>query len=431
MDCVAYRGGQRWVQAFDPVRLPEPSLETWRLRERGVYLIVGGLGGVGFALASYLAKAVRAKLVLTGRSTLPPRGSWKVWLDSRGRADATSVRIRRAAMLEQQGADVMVGTADAADESAMSAVIRQAESRFGPIDGVIYGAGIVGGETFRMIENLDRAACEQQFHPKVAGLLTLDKLLRDKPIDFCLLTSSLSSILGGLGYGAYAAANGFMDAFAQARNRRGNASWISVNWDEWRLSESGDATGASARGLAQFAMTPLEGSDAFARILTLRSVGSVVVSTGDLQTRIDQWVKLETLRDTDAGAKKPTVQRYPRPNLQNAYVAPGSPTEQKIAEIWQDLLGVESVGIHDNFFELGGHSMLGIQLVARIKTICDADLSVATLFEGPTVHSLSTIVSARESGEQRSFDSSRDRGQRRKERSRERGLRQTDLAPAQ
>jgi acyl carrier protein len=242
------------------------------------------------------------------------------------------------------------------------------------------------------------------------------------------LTSSLSSVLGGLGYGAYAAANAFMDAFTRYRNARGVANWISVNWDEWRLSDG--AGDDASRGLAQFALTPLEGGEAFARILSLRGAGEVVVSTGDLQARINQWIKLEGLREsaTQAAERKPATTRYPRPNLQNAYVAPGTPIEQKIAEVWQDLLGIEQVGIHDNFFELGGHSMLGIQLVARIKTQLKANISIATLFEGPTVESLARIVSEREGGDQQTFDSSRDRGQRRKERSRERSQRQADLA---
>lgn len=421
---VAYRRGQRWIQTFAAVRLPAPTGATARLRERGVYLIVGGLGGVGFALASYLAKAVRARLMLTGRSMLPPRGNWKVWLDSRGTTDTTSVKILRVRKLEELGAEVLVASADAADEGAMEAAMRQAESRFGRIDGVIYAAGIVGGETFRMIQDLDRNACEQQFHPKLTGLLSLDRLLRTRTVDFCLLTSSLSAVLGGLGYGAYAAANAFMDAFARYRNQRREPNWISVNWDEWRLAESADSK--EARGLAQFALTPLEGGEAFGRVLSVRGAAELVVSTGDLHARIDQWIKLEGLRESAAAAseRKPVATRYPRPNLQNAYLAPGNPTEQKVAEIWQDLLGIEQVGIHDNFFELGGHSMLGIQLVARIKTQLNANVSIATLFEGPTVHSLSGIIAQSESGDEPSFDASRDRGQRRKERSRERSQKQ-------
>jgi acyl carrier protein len=139
-----------------------------------------------------------------------------------------------------------------------------------------------------------------------------------------------------------------------------------------------------------------------------------VVSTGDLRSRVDQWIGLEVLRGPGPKAKEQEAARHPRPHLQNAYVAPGTPSQQKIARIWADLLGVEKVGIQDNFFDLGGHSLLAIQVVTRIKAELRAEVSVATLFEGPTVESLSRLVGS-DGQEPQTFDHSSDRGKRRKE----------------
>ena len=77
---VAYRGKSRWIQIFEPVRWDQPVDATARLRSRGVYLITGGLGGVGLELATHLARTVQAKLVLTGRSSLPARHEWQQYL---------------------------------------------------------------------------------------------------------------------------------------------------------------------------------------------------------------------------------------------------------------------------------------------------------------------------------------------------------------
>jgi len=74
----------------------------------------------------------------------------------------------------------------------------------------------------------------------------------------------------------------------------------------------------------------------------------------------------------------------PRPaHLHNAYVAASTPAQETVARIWADLLGIEKVGVQDNFFDLGGHSLLAIQVVTRIKSELRAEISVATLFEGP------------------------------------------------
>src|SRR5262249_60023873 len=76
---VALRHGQRFVQGFEPLTLPLAEGRPSRLRERGVYLITGGLGGVGFVLAATLAHASKARLVLTSRSKMPPRETWDDW----------------------------------------------------------------------------------------------------------------------------------------------------------------------------------------------------------------------------------------------------------------------------------------------------------------------------------------------------------------
>jgi acyl carrier protein len=105
---------------------------------------------------------------------------------------------------------------------------------------------------------------------------------------------------------------------------------------------------------------------------------------------------------------------HPRPDLASDYIAPGNSTERTIAGIWQELLGLEKVGIHDNFFELGGHSLLAASLVARLKSEFASELSVASLFENPTVHSLSEMVREGHRGPL-SFVESKSRGQRRRE----------------
>jgi len=416
---VAQRRQQRFVLGYEPVRLPLPEGRPSLLREAGVYLITGGLGGVTFILAAALAQVAKAKLVLTGRARLPERTEWEAWRLTRGDADPVSQRIIRILALEALGAEVLAVSADVGDVAQMEEAFRQAEARFGTVHGVIHGAGIVGGHTFRPIEQIGPADCEEQFHPKVAGLLALDRALGNRELDFCMLTSSLSSVLGGYAYAAYASANIFMDAYAQARSRRPGPPWLSVNWDEWRLVERPDDTGGHGAGLAQFAMSPLEGAGAFGRALGLKGVSQVVVSTGELTSRIDRWIRLEGFRESKQGKAKEQAARHPRPHLQNGYVAPGSPTEQKIARIWAELLGIDKVGIQDNFFDLGGHSLLAIQVVTRIKAELNAEVAMATLFEGPTVESLSRLI-GREGSEPEGFEQSSDRGRKRKEERRRR-----------
>jgi amino acid adenylation domain-containing protein len=85
-----------------------------------------------------------------------------------------------------------------------------------------------------------------------------------------------------------------------------------------------------------------------------------------------------------------------RPELESAYVAPRNATEEILAGIWREILGLERVGIHDNFFELGGHSLLGAQLAARVRDALGVELPLRTLLESPTVGALAAVVAASE-----------------------------------
>jgi hypothetical protein len=84
-----------------------------------------------------------------------------------------------------------------------------------------------------------------------------------------------------------------------------------------------------------------------------------------------------------------------RPELDNAFVAPRSPLEARLAEIWTGLLGIEPVGVHDDFFALGGHSLSATRVVTRLRTIFQVDLPLVTIFEAPTIAGLATALTQR------------------------------------
>src|SRR5262249_16887492 len=140
---VAYRESQRWVQFFEAVGLTESTAGIPLLREGGVYLITGGLGNVGLALAEELAHSVRAKIVLIGRSGLPPRGEWSNWVLNHGDSDPMCRRIRRVQAIEDLGSEVLVFGADVSDEGALTSVLDRSNALFGDIHGVIHAAGTI------------------------------------------------------------------------------------------------------------------------------------------------------------------------------------------------------------------------------------------------------------------------------------------------
>jgi acyl transferase domain-containing protein len=236
---VAYRGEERWVEGFEPVRI-DPGNGRFALPERAVCLITGGLGGLGLALAEELARSRQARLVLTGRTGLPEREQWTAWVAFHGEADPSSRKIRQIESLEALGAEVMAVAADVTDEAALAAAVRSARERFGPIQAVIHAAGVPGGGVLQLKTH---DAADRVLAPKVRGTRALATALAGEPLELFALCSSTYALTGGVGQVDYCAANSFLDAFARAESGIARRV-VSLGWGPW--SEVGMAVQAGS-----------------------------------------------------------------------------------------------------------------------------------------------------------------------------------------
>ena len=395
---IAYRGGRRWVQTFAPVRLAEPVGRVPRLREQGVYLISGGLGGMGLVLAEHLARTLRARLILLGRSAFPARSDWAAWLNTHDANDATSRRIRQIHTLEELGAEVLVISADVTDVEQMQAAVAQGVARFGALHGVIHAAGVAGGG---LIQLKTPEAAERVLAPKTRGLLALLEGCRGQPLEVLVLCSSLTAIVGEFGQADYAAANAFLDAFAHAQAAQGSVFTVTINWDNWR--EVGMAVTTEVppelqlvhAQVMQGGLLPAEGIAVFDRVLAQSTAPQVLVSTKDLAMRIESIHALTRAMLADAQEQAQALASrtgHMRPDLATAYVAPRNEYEQNIATTWQQVLGIEQVGVYDSFFDLGGHSLLITQLINKLHQRYQVEIAIQSLFDNPTVAGMAQVI---------------------------------------
>ncbi|WP_437811934.1 type I polyketide synthase [Sorangium sp. So ce1078] len=380
---VAYRGHHRWAPAVEPVPLRPAQGAPPSLRERGVYLITGGLGGIGLWLADYLARTVRARLVLTGRS-----------------APTDEQRLRLQA-LEQAGAEVVALRADVADASQMRAAAREAVDRFGALHGVIHAAGVAGGG---LIDRLTADALDAELSPKALGALSIDEIARAHPLDFVLLCSSITALSGGLAQAGDAAANAFLDAYAQACARRAGPTTVSINLDRWR--DVGMAARARARLLALGledvlldGMSPADGQQVFHRVLSQSALSQVIVSIRPLHRELprdDEGAALA--RRLGAGdATAPTGSAAPRrhPEAAAAGAAESQSPEAVTAQvtaIWARAFGIDPIDPGKDFFALGGESLLALQILNRVREAFQVEVPLREFFERPTVAALAERI---------------------------------------
>ena len=273
---VAYRAGERWVQSFEHWRSDQTPKLAPRLRDGGVYLITGGLGGIGLKLAEEIARNVKARLILIGRSTLSEREHWPEWIAAHGEQDRASQAIKQIERIEELGSEVLTLAADVSDEQAMAKLVAQAREKFGNIHGVVHAAGIAGGG---IIHLKTPEAAEEVLNPKTRGTLVLHSALKDCELDFFLLCSSINSIIGGFGQSDYCAANAFCDAFAQAHFRHRGTYFVAVNWDRWQdVGMAAQADENSGELSLPMFLTPRNGS---ASAPSHPLLGSPVLETSD------------------------------------------------------------------------------------------------------------------------------------------------------
>lgn len=401
-DVLAYRGSHRWRRKFIPVALPpapagshrDASPGTDRLRERGVYLITGGTGGIGLAVARHLAEKCRARIVLTKRHPFPDKSQWKDLLASADLTPELTRTLRQLLHIESLGGEVHVMTADASDREAMRGVFAATRERYQTIHGVIHAAGIVRAG---LIQAKTRASIESVMAPKVTSTWILHDLLADAELDFLVLFSSITAATTPFAESDYSGANAFLDAFAHFSAAQRPYPVVSINWPGWK--EAGQLVDLKpAHGTERWKESALEkailtrdGIEAFQRAL-VANLPQVVVSPADL----DQEIRAASIPLDDAPCRT-------FGSIGAAPLHPGSPLVQKpapdpgnldelVIAVWENVLGRDDIEPDHSFFDLGGHSLLLVQVHRELSRRLDREVSFLSLFQHPTPRALAHFL---------------------------------------
>lgn len=227
---VAYRGDVKFIQGYENIKLDDSLKSAIKLKNDGVYLIAGGTGGIGLALAEVIVNEVNANLILISNQSLPPQEKWDEWSLTFGDYNEISLIIKKIKSFIATGSQVKIINADITSPEDLTIVRETVSKDFGKIDGIIHAAGYPGGGMIQL-KNYDMV--QKVFKPKVAGTMALFEAFEGISFDFFIICSSLNAITGGFGQVDYCAANAFQDAFAQTNKSRGEKRLISINWDRW------------------------------------------------------------------------------------------------------------------------------------------------------------------------------------------------------
>ena len=270
---ICYRRGKRLVASWREVLTDLTSGRETRLpwRDRGVYLITGGAGGLGLIFAEDIVRQARdATVILAGRSAPDERTRMLLEVLTAMGSPGTRVEYRRLDVMQPE---------------AVTRLVRDITDAVGGLHGVLHSAGVTRDNFILKKAPQDLAAV---LAPKVAGCVNLDRAWQDRDLDLFVLFSSIAGAVGNPGQADYATANAFMDAYAHYRNtlvssnrRRGRT--VSINWPLWqeggmRVAPATEALMRQSTGLVP--MATATGLAAFYRALDL-GADQVMVLEGD------------------------------------------------------------------------------------------------------------------------------------------------------
>jgi NADPH:quinone reductase-like Zn-dependent oxidoreductase/short-subunit dehydrogenase/acyl carrier protein len=345
------------------------------------YLVTGGLGALGLRTAAYLAQLGAGHLVLTSRR--PPDAATQQAID---------------AIANQFNCIVRIACADVSEESAVNELLASIRRDMPPLGGIAHLAGAVDDA---LIPQQSREKVRAVLAPKVLGAWHLHRLTKDDTLDFFLLYSSASSVLGSPGQANYAAANALMDGLAAHRHAHG-LTGTSINWGPW--AEAGMAATDVARGnLGKQGLIPLKPAAALAAL-------SEIVSHGTVQATVisANWQRTAKL----FGPTRPPMLEHvlPKPAkmqagdqamLRQLQEMPagqrgGFLTEHVQRELQQILALAQPPAPQSRFLELGMDSLMAVELRNRLLGQFGSAFTISStvVFDYPTVGALAEYLAA-------------------------------------
>ncbi|MCX6316090.1 MAG: amino acid adenylation domain-containing protein [Bacteroidetes bacterium] len=366
---ISYRHGRKWERSFYKAKNVQAVRKPFI--EKGVYLITGGLGMAGSLLAEHLIEEYRATVVLCGRTTIP---ALKDNTGTRGKLYQQWEKLQQLA--KKNAAQVHYYSCNMASLTELTAVVTAAEKISGKIDGVFHTAGEKPGDEIHLCTEQSLAEIRNYFEAKTTGVHHLYRALENIPTGFVLLFSSIATQLGGIGFGAYAAANNYMDYFVAQRKSKGLCkNWLSIDLDG--LDPEHDR--------APVLIGKKELIDTITLAITCLQQGQVVISTRDLQTRVQNWInRAEPNESTD----EQNAEILPADKRETLLQQIQDPVQDKMLRLWKLFFGKDTIGLQDDFFETGGDSLKALTILKRIQKTFDIDISIKDFYANATIASL-------------------------------------------
>ncbi|BCJ93988.1 hypothetical protein acsn021_15570 [Anaerocolumna cellulosilytica] len=366
---VLIRGKLRYMQKLVPANI-DKAVKT-PFQKDGVYLILGGAGGIGLEFSKYLASEVKAKIALIGRSEL------------------TAEKKAKIEEIENLGGQILYLKADATDLDSMRDAVIKVKQKFGVIHGVVHSAIVMKDMAIR---NMTERDLTEALDPKVKGSVVLYEAVKGENLDFMLFFSSIQSFAGNGGQANYAAACGFKDSFATFLRGTGKFPVKIINWGYWGTVgvASSEIHNKRMASKGMLSILPEEGMEAIKRIMSNKEVGQAVVLKA----------KSFLLEQTDIIEHKVSAAGFEQPQSHKSSLVNTEEMDKlghiklSIMNCLSEVLKVEAYEIDTSspFSDYGVDSITGMELINHMNEKFNIVLKTTVLFDYTNVEELASYI---------------------------------------
>jgi NAD(P)-dependent dehydrogenase (short-subunit alcohol dehydrogenase family)/acyl carrier protein len=364
---VRHTSGGRLIPRLTPLIA---KVRPFAARPDAAYLITGGMGGIGRAVAGWLIARGARYLLLLGRTVreCPERAAW-----------------------EAQGVKIKTVVADVADTDALTKIFADLDAEGLPLAGVFHVAGVTADQ---LLFRQDWPAFANALRAKAEGALALHQATLGRPLDVFVLFSSITALCGLAGTGAYAAANAALGALARWRHRQGLPA-LSIQWGTWEGSGMAEAAGAElaaqwqAHGLLSF--PPATGLAALETLLTTPEIGEAVAARADWP-RLARWA-----REEGSGAELYAELVPVTGATRHSPFATRHSLETLVRESLAEVLGLATTdpALDRPFGELGLNSLAAITLRNRLSGRLGVPIPATLAFNHPSIAAIVRFLASR------------------------------------
>ena len=346
-----------------------------RPRPDGVYVITGGLTGLGLATGQWLAQNGAGAVALLGRRAPSPEA------------------IAAIQAIEQEGTRVHVAQVDVSDSAKLAKVLGELRSTIGPIRGIFHAAGIIDDG---MLANQTPERIARVLAPKVNGGWALHQLTQSDPIDFFVLYSSAAALLGSPGQSNYAAANGFLDGLAAYRQGRGLPG-LAINWGSWAeigmAASVGDEHHRRWAAMGLETITPESGIEMLAD-LAMKATRPQMAAVPIVRSKFPSF-GLGFYRELATGPAQAAIVEE-KVDVLGALRAAAPDAQRAVMEAFVvdqvrrslALPATQAVDVHELLLNLGLDSLMAMELRNRLDAAVGVRVAVADLLRGATTADL-------------------------------------------